>query len=109
MASLFNVLLTVGLVFLCFFLILIILMQRSSGMGGASFGSGAAESAFGGQANQVLVKATAYAIIAFFILSFVAYWLQLKQGCTYADRQVLPRIQHQAPATPEAGSLTQIN
>ncbi len=61
-----------ALVFVCIITLLVILMQRPSanaGMG-AALGGGAAEQAFGGEAGNVLTKATTALIIAFFLLSF---------------------------------------
>lgn len=57
--------------FICLLTVLVILMQRPSanaGMG-ASLGGGAAESAFGGEAGNVLTKATTILIISFLVLS----------------------------------------
>lgn len=62
---------SVVLIFLCAWLILLILMQKPSanaGMG-AALGGGMAESAFGGEASTVLTKWTVYGIIAFFLIT----------------------------------------
>lgn len=64
---------SIALVFLCGWLILLILMQKpsaNSGMG-AALGGGAAESAFGGEASNVLVRWTVYGIIAFFMITLM--------------------------------------
>ena len=64
---------SIALVFLCCWLILLILMQKPSanaGMG-AALGGGAAESAFGGEASNVLVRWTVYGIIAFFMITLM--------------------------------------
>jgi preprotein translocase subunit SecG len=54
----------------CAFMGLIILMQRSKQEGlGAAFGGGFTESVFGAQTSNVLVKATVWAAILFFVLS----------------------------------------
>ena len=54
----------------CIFMGLVILMQRSKQEGlGAAFGGGFTESVWGAQTSQVLVKATVWAAIFFFILS----------------------------------------
>jgi len=56
----------------CIFMGLVIMMQRSKQEGlGAAFGGGFTESVWGAQTSQVLVKATVYAAIIFFILSIV--------------------------------------
>ncbi len=62
---------SIVLIFLCAWLILLILMQKPSanaGMG-AALGGGAAESAFGGEASNVLTRWTVYGIIAFFLIT----------------------------------------
>ena len=71
MGSLFISLLTLVLILVSGFVILLVLMQRTSQSGGmgAALGGGAAESAFGSDANNVLRNATIYSIIAFFLVS----------------------------------------
>lgn len=62
---------SIALLFLCAWLILLILMQKPSanaGMG-AALGGGAAESAFGGEASNVLTRWTVYGVIGFFVLA----------------------------------------
>src|SRR5450631_3240971 len=54
----------------CAFMGLVIMMQRSKQEGlGAAFGGGFTESVWGAQTSQVLVKATVWAAIFFFIFS----------------------------------------
>jgi len=54
----------------CAFMGLVIMMQRSKQEGlGAAFGGGFTESVWGAQTSQVLVKATVWAALLFFILS----------------------------------------
>ena len=54
----------------CAFMGLVIMMQRSTQEGlGAAFGGGFTESVWGAQTSNVLVKATVWAAILFFILS----------------------------------------
>ncbi|HSY53617.1 MAG TPA: preprotein translocase subunit SecG [Opitutaceae bacterium] len=67
--------LTFVLIIVSLFLILVVLMQRAKSDGGmgSAIGGGMAESAFGGETNNVLSKATINAAIAFFVLSFVLY------------------------------------
>lgn len=75
MASILIGFFTVALLLLCVFIVLIILMQKPSanaGMG-AALGGGAAESAFGGQTNNVLTRITIFGATAFFILCFGLY------------------------------------
>jgi preprotein translocase subunit SecG len=63
------------LVLISLFMVLIILMQRAKSDGGvgAALGGGMAEAAFGGESGNVLSKATTYATVAFFVLSFGLY------------------------------------
>ena len=66
---------TVVLILICGFITLLVLMQRASsnaGMG-ASLGGGAAESALGGGASNVLVRGTIIGTALFFIVSFGLY------------------------------------
>ncbi|MEM0966468.1 MAG: preprotein translocase subunit SecG [Verrucomicrobiota bacterium] len=75
MATFLIALFSVVLILICFFVTLLVLMQKpsaNSGMG-AALGGGAAEQAFGGEATNVLTRGTIYAIIGFFILSFGLY------------------------------------
>jgi preprotein translocase subunit SecG len=81
-----DIFLSILHVALCFFMILVILLQpgREGGMGGA-FGGGAATSAFGGQgATTFLSKVTAGCAITFFItsllLSFIGYQRSVTAG-----------------------------
>jgi preprotein translocase subunit SecG len=54
----------------CAFMGLVIMMQRSKQEGlGAAFGGGFTESVWGAQTSNVLVKATVWAAIIFFMLS----------------------------------------
>jgi preprotein translocase subunit SecG len=54
----------------CLFMWLVIMMQRSKQEGlGAAFGGGLTESVFGAQTSNVLVKATVWATIIFFVVS----------------------------------------
>jgi preprotein translocase subunit SecG len=65
----------VGLLAICLLMAVIILMQKPSanaGMG-AALGGGAAESVFGGEAGNMLLKYTIRIAVAFFALSFLLY------------------------------------
>lgn len=71
MLTFFVVVGSIALLFLCAWLILLILMQKPSanaGMG-AALGGGAAESAFGGEASNVLTRWTVFGVIGFFVLT----------------------------------------
>ncbi len=70
---------TVLLLLLCVPIVLIILMQRASanaGMGSA-LGGGAAESALGGAAGNVLTKLTIWGMGIFFVMCFLLYLGQI--------------------------------
>ena len=79
MGALFISLLTLVLVLISAFVVLLVLMQRTSQSGGmgAALGGGAAESAFGADTNNVLTKGTIYGIIAFFVTALVLYLIYL--------------------------------
>jgi len=81
MGSLIISLLTLVLLLISAFVILIVLMQRTSQSGGmgAALGGGAAESAFGSETNNILMKGTIYGIVAFFLVAlglFLIYQAQ---------------------------------
>ncbi len=66
--------LTFALIGVSSLLVLVVLMQKTKDGGmGAALGGGATESAFGHETGNVLSKATIYAAIAFFVLSFALY------------------------------------
>ncbi len=93
MSALFISLLTLVLIFISAFVILLVLMQRTSQSGGmgAALGGGAAESAFGSDTTNILTKGTIYGIIAFFL---VALGLFLIYQAKIADRaQVLNAVE----------------
>jgi len=76
---------TAVLIILSILITLVVLMQRASsnsGMG-AALGGGAAESALGGAAGNVLTKATIWGMGIFFGLTFLLY---LGQIATHADQ-----------------------
>ena len=69
----------------CLMLIGIILIQKSKGQGlGLSFGSGAAESVFGGQMGNVLTRTTVILAIAFLVNTTLLAILK-PQGTVSAD------------------------
>lgn len=82
MGALFISLLTLVLVLISAFVVLIVLMQRTSQSGGmgAALGGGAAESAFGADTNNVLTNGTIYGIIAFFVTALVLYLVYQSQA-----------------------------
>ena len=85
---------SITLVFLCAWLVLLILMQKPSanaGMG-AALGGGAAESAFGGEASNVLTRWTVYGIVAFFIITLFLTLAQVYQHHHSSDARELAPI-----------------
>lgn len=75
MASILIGLFTLVLILACILLVLVILMQRpnaNAGMG-ASLGGGMAEGAFGGEAGNVLTKATVKLTVLYFVISAGLY------------------------------------
>lgn len=71
MSGLLISFLTLVLILISVFVILLVLMQRTSQSGGmgAALGGGAAESAFGSDTTNVLTKSTIYGTIAFFVVA----------------------------------------
>lgn len=66
---------SIALILVSVFITLIVLMQRpsaNSGMG-SSLGGGIAESAFGGESGNILTRYTIYAVVAFFVVTFLLY------------------------------------
>lgn len=92
--------LTFILILVSIFLILVVLMQKAKSDGGvAAMGGGATEAAFGAETGNVLVSATKYATILFFVISFVLYLAHLYQAKhVEAAETALPAIN--APAVP---------
>jgi preprotein translocase subunit SecG len=66
---------TAVLILISGFVVLVILMQRPSANAGlgSALGGGAAESALGAQAGDILTKITMYGCVAFFITAFGLY------------------------------------
>jgi preprotein translocase subunit SecG len=101
----------------CVFMGLVILMQRSKQEGlGAAFGGGFTESVFGAQTSNVLVKATVWAAILFFVLSITLARLYAHLDSVALQNQspvqqllsqpVAPAVKPTAPATPTNPSTT---
>ncbi|MBM3843605.1 MAG: preprotein translocase subunit SecG [Verrucomicrobia bacterium] len=97
--------LTFILILVSVFLVLIVLMQKSKDGGiGSALGGGAAEAAFGAETNNVLVQATKYSAILFFVLAFLLYLGRIyeRKAEKGAAGGALPTIT--APAAPAATS-----
>jgi len=95
--------LTFILILVSVFLVLIVLMQKSKDGGiGSALGGGAAEAAFGADTNNVLVQATKYSAILFFVLAFLLYLGRIyeRKSEKGAAGGALPTIA--APAAPTA-------
>lgn len=95
--------LTFILILVSVFLVLIVLMQKSKDGGiGSALGGGAAEAAFGADTNNVLVQATKYSAILFFVLAFLLYLGRIyeRKSEKGAAGGALPTIT--APAAPAA-------
>ena len=97
--------LTFILILVSVFLVLIVLMQKSKDGGiGSALGGGAAEAAFGADTNNVLVQATKYSAILFFVLAFLLYLGRIyeRKSEKVAAGGALPTIT--APAAPAAAA-----
>lgn len=82
----------VTLLVICGLMSVIILMQKPStnaGMG-AALGGGAAESVFGGEAGNMLLKYTIRISVAFFVISFLLYMAILWHHRVAAASNVIP-------------------
>jgi preprotein translocase subunit SecG len=100
----------------CAFMGLVIMMQRSKQEGlGAAFGGGFTESVWGAQTSQVLVKATVWATIIFFVLSICLARLYSYRGSLNEkgsvvqqelSKPVAPAITNTAPMTPAVPAAT---
>jgi preprotein translocase subunit SecG len=97
-------LLTFALVLLSVFLVLIVLMQKSKSDGGvgAALGGGMTEATFGAETGNVLATLTRNGTIAFFVLSFILYLLQIHQHSGERGGVTLPAIPAEAETAPAA-------
>lgn len=95
--SLLLGLFTFLLVIISLFMVLVILAQRAKSDGGvgAALGGGMAEAAFGAESGNVLTKATTWAAVAFFVISFGLYLGHLHQHRVAKSEQ-----QNALPAVP---------
>jgi len=106
-------LLTFVLILISLFLVLVILMQRANsnaGMGSA-FGGGVAESAFGTETTNVLVKATKWSALAFFLIALTLYLLFMSREGSVgkvqeSDLPDIPVVEQSQPATTEEAVAT---
>ncbi|HSH10040.1 MAG TPA: preprotein translocase subunit SecG [Oceanipulchritudo sp.] len=106
-------LLTFALILISLFLVLVILMQRANsnaGMGSA-FGGGVAESAFGTETTNVLVKATKWSALAFFVIALVLYLLFMSREGSVgkvqeSDLPDIPVVEQSQPVMTEEAVAT---
>lgn len=114
MGSLFVSLLTLILILISAFVVLLVLMQRTSQSGGmgAALGGGATESAFGSDTNNVLTKATIYSIIAFFVVSlglFLIYQSKAaEQSPTLNPKELISAADSEAADSDASGSKADV-
>lgn len=98
---------TVVLILVSVFAVLLILMQKASansGMGSA-LGGGAAESALGGEAGDVLSKVTQRTTVVFFVLAFGLYLAHMaRHDSNAAVDLTMPTIEA-APAAAEGEGI----
>lgn len=96
--SLLLTLLTFVLVVISLLMVLLILMQRAKDGGvGAALGGGIAEATLGGEAGNVLSKATTYGAVLFFVIAFGLYLGRIHQDRT-AKAEPAPAMPSLAPA-----------
>lgn len=108
MLTFFIVIGSIGLLLLCAWLILLILMQKPSanaGMG-AALGGGAAESAFGGEASNVLTRWTVCGVIGFFVLTLTLSLAQIYRHHHDESKKELAPMAEEIVETPK--SLTEL-
>ena len=99
---------SIALLLLCAWLILLILMQKPSanaGMG-AALGGGAAESAFGGEASNVLTRWTVFGVIGFFVLTLTLSLAQIYRHHHDDGKKELAPMAEEVPETTK--SLTEL-
>ena len=99
---------SIALLLLCAWLILLILMQKPSanaGMG-AALGGGAAESAFGGEASNVLTRWTVFGVIGFFVLTLTLSLAQIYRHHHNENKKELAPMAEEVAETPK--SLTDL-
>jgi preprotein translocase subunit SecG len=107
-------LLYILLVPLSIFLVLVVLMQKSKSDGGlgAALGGGASEAAFGPDTSNVLATITRNGTIAFFVICFALYLVQIARHTEKTAGQALPTIEVPAeipaPAAPESHAVAPV-
>ena len=92
--------LTLFLIFICIVVVMLIMIQRTSGGMGSALGGGAADQVLGAGSAAQLTKMTVWGILGFFILSFALYALYQGEA---ADSEKLLRTGTTPELQPEAG------
>lgn len=97
---------TFVLILVSVFLVLVVLAQKAKTDGGmgATLGGGATEAAFGADTGNVLTKATQYAAVIFFVLTFGLYLghIYMAKHSAKTTEGQLPKIS--SPATVPAAA-----
>ena len=75
--------LTLLLIFLCFVIVMLIMIQRTSGGMGSALGGGAADQVLGAGSAAQLTKMTVWGILGFFILAFALYALYQNEAADF--------------------------
>lgn len=107
-------LLYILLVPLSIFLVLVVLMQKSKSDGGlgAALGGGASEAAFGPDTSNVLATITRNSTIAFFVICFALFLVQIARHTEQTAGEALPAIEVPAeipaPAVSESDAVAPV-
>ena len=95
-------------IFVCFILILVILIQGGRGGMSEAFGGGAAQSLFGGRVATVMTKLTAGCAVMFMVTCLSLAYLSSMRGRSVIDQipEVTPEsIPPMLPAMPSPSSI----
>ena len=96
-------------VFVCLFMILLVLMQRPKQEGlGAAFGANTTDQLFGARTTNVLQKGTVYMAVLFFVLTLtLAILMQRKSKINSLAKADAPAAAVEEVQTPPATSLSE--
>jgi preprotein translocase subunit SecG len=97
-----HIFLLLTFIFVCFLLIVSVLLQTGKGGGMAGLGGGSSDSAFGAHTANVLQKFTMYCVVAFFVLVIVLARYSQKEvdNTSVMDNFVAPQAEQVPAATP---------
>ena len=120
-----HIFLLLSFIFVCFLLIVSVLLQTGKGGGMAGLGGGSSDTAFGAHTANVLQKFTLYSVVVFFVLVIVLahYSKREVNNSSVMDNFVAPQAETKpvapttqpvvtgtpAPATPSSTVPTQAN